>query len=203
MRAFPIRDDADLARAIDLADQLWDAPSGSPEADLRDVMAELIEHFEARELSQVLPPPDPRKLIDYKRRELGLSQRKLGELLGWKSSGRVSEVLSGKRPLTLEMVRDLERVLGIDPGLLVADRSPTPDGDVWVRLPADLVTAAQGAAFAGCDGLDAMVRDAVAAQLRMPDLTATASAVARLSEWQEDRGASRAHLTLISAPEAA
>ncbi|MCB9779841.1 MAG: helix-turn-helix domain-containing protein [Alphaproteobacteria bacterium] len=175
MRAFPIRDDSDLARAIDLVDQLWDAPSGSPEADLRDVMAELIEHFEARELSQALPPPDPCKVIEARRAELGLSQRKLGELLGWKSSGRVSEVLSGKRQLTLEMVRDLERVLGIAPGLLVADRSPAPDGDVWVRLPGDLVSVARRAKFAGCGGLDDMVHAAVLIRLRALAVTSAAS----------------------------
>ncbi len=176
MRAFPVRNDSDLVRAIDLVDQLWESPCGSPEADLRDVMAELIEHFESRALSQALPPPNPRSVIEAKRRELGLSQRKLGELLGWKSSGRVSEVLSGKRQLTLEMVRDLERVLGIAPGLLLADRSPQSDGAVWVSLPAHLVAAAQDASFAGFDGLDAMVREAVAAQLAHSVPTSASSA---------------------------
>jgi HTH-type transcriptional regulator/antitoxin HigA len=135
MHAFPIHDNADHARAVDLVDQLWDAPSGSPEADLRDVMAELIERFEAQGLSQLLPPPDPRAVIDARRKELRLSQRELGERLGWKSSGRVSEVLSRKRQLTLEMVRDLERVLGIEPGLLVADRSPTSVGTSGCACP--------------------------------------------------------------------
>jgi HTH-type transcriptional regulator/antitoxin HigA len=198
MRAFPIHDDADHARAVDLVDQLWDARSGSPEADLRDVMAELIERFEARGLSQLLPPPDPRAVIDARRRELRLSQRQLGERLGWRSSGRVSEVLSGKRQLTLDMVRDLERVLGIEPGLLVADRSPSADGDVWVRLPAELVTAAQGAAFAGCDGLDAMVREAVAGLLRSAPPAGAAATEARVWEGPGDRGAGRAPLTLTS-----
>ncbi len=203
MHAFPIRDDADLARAIDLVDQLWDASPDSPEADLREVMAELIEHFEARELAQVLPPPDPRKLIDAKRNELGLSQRELGKRLGWTSTGRVSEVLSGKRQLTLEMIRDLERVLGIQPGLLVADRSAAPDGDVWVRLPADLVKAARLASFTGCDGLDAMVRDAVAAFLCPPDLTSTSASVVRLQQSHAHPTDSRSRLTLISTPAAA
>ena len=176
MHAFPIRNDDDHARAITLIDRLWDAEPDTPEADLLEVMSQLVQDYEARERAAALPPPDPRKLIDYKREELGLSQRKLGELLGWKSSGRVSEVLNGKRQLTLDMVRDFERVLGIPPGLLLADRSPSADGDVWVRLPADLVSAAQNASFAGCEGLDAMVRDAVAAQLRMPGFTSAASA---------------------------
>jgi HTH-type transcriptional regulator/antitoxin HigA len=201
MRAFPIRNDADLFRAIDLVDALWDAPSGSPEADLREVMALVIEHYEAGDLAQVLPPPDPLKVLEAKCKELGLSQRKLGELLGWKSSGRVSEVLSGKRHLTLDMVRDLERVLGISPGLLVADRASTADGEVWVRLPGTLVAAARSANFCGCAGLDALVRGAVSATLRAPGLTSAVS-LADLGLTSGGRP-SRADLTLKSAPEVA
>lgn len=174
MFAFPIRDDADLSRAINLVDQLWDAPSDSPEADLREVMAELIETYEARELSQILPPPDPSKVIEAKRKRLGISGRELGRRLGW-SAGRVSEVVSGKRGLTLSMVRDLERVLGIDPGVLVANRSPSTNGTVWVQLPADLVASAQKAEFGGSDSLETLVRAAVEARLR-PQLPTTVMA---------------------------
>lgn len=130
MNAFPIRDNSDLSRAIQLVDALWDAARGSPEAELREVMAERIERFEARALSRVLPPADPRRLIAAKCRELGLDQHKLGERLGWTSAGQVSEVLAGRGRITLDRVRDLERVLAIPAGLLVAEGESTEAGEV-------------------------------------------------------------------------
>ena len=122
--AFPIRNDDDHARAIELVDALWSATPGSPEHDLLEVMAALIHLYESER--RELPPPDPRALIAFKLRELGWSQRELGRRLGW-SSGRVSEVLSGRRPLTLRMVQDLGRVLGLRAGALVSD--PVPEAE--------------------------------------------------------------------------
>jgi HTH-type transcriptional regulator/antitoxin HigA len=119
--AFPIRNDDDHARAIELVDALWSATPGSPEHDLLEVMAALIHLYESERRD--LPPPDPRALIAFKLRELSWSQRELGRRLGW-SSGRVSEVLSGRRPLTLRMVQDLGRVLGLRAGALVWDPQP-------------------------------------------------------------------------------
>lgn len=176
MHAFPIHTDADHARALALVDSLWGAAPGSADALLLEVMAQLIDAYEATSLHPVLPPAQPRVVIEAKRAELGLSQRKLGQLLGWKSTGRVSEVLSGKRPLTLDMVRDFERVLGIPPGLLVADRSSSPEGDAWVQLPTTLVTAAQRIGYGGCDGLEAFVRQAVSRALGGAPLTQACAA---------------------------
>lgn len=117
--AFPIRNENDYHRALDLVDQLWDAHPGTPEADVLDIMATLISVYE--KATRELPPADPIALIRFKLRELGWTQRELGRRLGW-GSGRVSEVLARKRPLTLRMVQDLGRELGIAPGLLVCDR---------------------------------------------------------------------------------
>ena len=116
MLPFPLHNDADYQRALTLVDELWDAAPGSPEADVLDVMATLIEVYEKRQ--RTLPPADPRVLLTFKLRELGWTQRELGRRLGW-GSGRVSEVLSGRRALTLRMVQELSAVLGLPPGLLV------------------------------------------------------------------------------------
>lgn len=174
MHAFPIRNDMDLGRAVALLDTLWDAAPGSPEADVREVMAELIERYEAAALSQVLPPPDPKVVITAKCRELGLSERKLGELLGWKSAGRINEVLKGKRQLTLAMVRDFERVLGIPPGVLLAGGGAT--SGVFVRLSPAVVEAAQRRGFGGYGSLDALVEGAVEAALTPPAVSVVVDA---------------------------
>lgn len=162
MTTFSIRNDADLARAVDLVDALWGAAPGTPAAEALDVMSERIHAYEAQARARVLPPADPRKLIAFKLRELGVSQRELARRLGW-GAGRLSEVISGKRALTLNMVRELAPVLGIDPGLLVHDVREESDGGVWVRLPAELVEQAAGVGNGGFSSLQELVEQAVAA----------------------------------------
>lgn len=130
--AFPVNTEADHRRALALVDELWDAAPGSPEAELLDVMASLVDAYEKR--TRALPPPDPLELLAFKLRELGWSQRELGRRLGW-GSGRVSEVLSGKRALTLGMVRELSTTLDLPPGLLVHDTRTDAGDSVWVRVP--------------------------------------------------------------------
>lgn len=133
--AFPIRNDEDLSRAIALIDALWSAEPGSPEADLLEVMSTLVDRYEAEQSE--LPAADPIELIRFKLGELGWSQRELGRRLGW-SSGRVSEVLGRKRPLTLAMVQSLSRVLGLPAGLLVHDHACAEDDPHAVALPPSL-----------------------------------------------------------------
>lgn len=129
--AFALHTDADYRRALALVDELWDAPPGSPEAELLDVMATLIELYEKR--TRALPTADPVRLVAFKLRELGWSQRELGRRLGW-GSGRVSEVLSGKRALNLRMVQELSAALDLPPGLLVPGVRQAEDDVVWVPI---------------------------------------------------------------------
>lgn len=159
MKAFPIRNDADLARAIEMVDALWEAPPDSDDARLLEVMSELIHHYEARHLSAVLPTPNPREVIAARLRELGWSQREAGRRLGW-SSGRVSEVLSGARALTLAMVQALAETLALDPRLLVADASGSRRADgatCAVRIPDAIVEAAAARRWGGYGSLDALL----------------------------------------------
>lgn len=132
--AFPIRNESDYHRALALIDALWDCEPASPEAELLDVMATLTDLYERQRRD--LPAADPRKLVAFKLRELGWSQRELGRRLGW-GTGRVSEVLAGRRPLTLRMVRELAAVLELPAGLLVEDGRNDDGEHVWVRLPRD------------------------------------------------------------------
>lgn len=133
---FPIRNDADYARALEVVTVLWDAEPGTPDADTLEVMTALVAAWEARR--RELPAADPREVIAFKLRELGWTQRELARRLGW-GSGRVSEILSGKRPLTLRMVRELASVLDFPPGLLVHDVRDPEIGATWVRLSAETV----------------------------------------------------------------
>lgn len=131
----PIRNSADLDAALALVDNLWGSSPGTPEGDDLDVLITLIEAYEAKH--HRIPAGDPIEVIQYKMRELKLSQNALARRLGW-SSGRVSEVLTRKRALTLAMVRALSDALAIPAGVLVGAEVPDPTGTVLVALPASL-----------------------------------------------------------------
>ena len=157
MHAFPIHTDADLHRAVRLIDSLWDVEVGTAEHDLLMVMAQLVESYEAS--VSTLPAADPRDLLRFKLKELGWSQRELGRRLGW-GSGRVSEVLNGKRPLTLQMVKELSRELHLPAGALVHDVAKSVNDGVWVHIPAQILRGLQ-ATHTQSEALSMIVNTAV------------------------------------------
>jgi HTH-type transcriptional regulator/antitoxin HigA len=105
----PIRTKADYRAALKEAERLWDAEPGTPAGDRVDVLTTLIEAYEARH--HPIPAPDPIAAIAFMMRQKGMTRRDLEPAIG--SRGRVSEVLSRKRPLTLPMVRALAALLDI------------------------------------------------------------------------------------------
>jgi HTH-type transcriptional regulator/antitoxin HigA len=109
MKIHPIRTDADHEAALKRIDRLMDALPGTPEADELDVLATLVEAYENRRYP--IDDPDPLSAIEFRMDQLGLTRKDLEPLLG--SRGRVSEVLNGRRALSLQMIRRLNRELGI------------------------------------------------------------------------------------------
>ena len=94
-----------------------DPAKGSAEGDKLELMAKLVEDYEKQKF--VFARPDPLSAIRFRMEEQGLRQKDLAPLLGGKN--RVSEVLSGKRALTLAMVRALSETLHIPAELLVRE----------------------------------------------------------------------------------
>ncbi|MEA2870265.1 MAG: HTH-type transcriptional regulator / antitoxin HigA [Hyphomicrobiales bacterium] len=111
----PIRTKADYRAALKEAERLWEAEPGTPEGDHVDVLVTLIEAYEARHFP--IPAPDPIAAIEFVMEQKGLTRRDLEPAIG--SRGRVSEVLTRKRPLTLPMVRELSALLQIPAAVLV------------------------------------------------------------------------------------
>lgn len=101
----------DHQQALKLLEELMrsDPPDDSPKSDEIELLAFLIETYEKANIP--IPPPDPIDAIRFRMDQMGLAQQDLVPYIGSKS--RVSEVLSGKRPLTLSMIRELHRGLGI------------------------------------------------------------------------------------------
>jgi HTH-type transcriptional regulator / antitoxin HigA len=111
----PIRSEADYRAALADIERLWKSEPGTPEGDRVDVLATLIEAYEARH--HPIPAPDPIAAVLFMMEQKGLTRRDLEAALG--SRGRVSEILNRKRPLTLPMVRALSALLDIPTEVLV------------------------------------------------------------------------------------
>lgn len=111
----PIRTKADYRAALKEAERLWDADPGTPDGDYLDAVVTLIQACEAKHFP--IAPPDPIAAIEFMLEQKGLSRRDLEPAIGGR--GRVSEVLTRKRPLTLPMVRVLSALLHIPPAVLI------------------------------------------------------------------------------------
>lgn len=114
----PIKTEADYEAALAEIDRLMDAAPDTPEGDRLDVLATLVEAYEARH--HVIDLPDPIAAIRFEMEQQGLSRKDLERYIGTRA--RVSEVLNGRRPLTLAMIRRLQEGLGISAETLI--RSP-------------------------------------------------------------------------------
>jgi HTH-type transcriptional regulator/antitoxin HigA len=115
MEIRPIRTDNEYRAALKEIERLWGAGSGTAEGDYVEVLATLVEAYEARH--HPIPAPDPIAAIEFMMEQKGLTRRDLEPAIG--SRGRVSEVLNRKRPLTLPMVRGLSVLLDIPTDVLV------------------------------------------------------------------------------------
>jgi HTH-type transcriptional regulator/antitoxin HigA len=102
MDIFPIRTDEDHQAAVAEIERLWDAEPGSEAFNRLDVLATLVDAYEARRWP--LEALDP---VDTLRAEMELNGRSLSDLGEVIGRNRATEVLKRQRPLTLAMVRKL------------------------------------------------------------------------------------------------
>jgi HTH-type transcriptional regulator/antitoxin HigA len=105
----PIRNEDDLKRAFRRLEKIFQAGEGSAQSDERDVLLTLIEAYENKNYD--FGPADPVEAIKFRMEQDGLTPRDLEPFIG--PSGRVSEVLNRKRPLSLRMVKRLHDGLKI------------------------------------------------------------------------------------------
>lgn len=113
----PIRTDGDLDLALARINEIFDAEEGTPESDELDVLTVLVEHYEDER--HPIGFPTPAAAIEFRMDQAGLAKRDLIPFLG--SRSRVSEVLSGKRTITMSMARALHRHLGIPAEVLLQE----------------------------------------------------------------------------------
>jgi HTH-type transcriptional regulator/antitoxin HigA len=113
-----------------------DPEAGSPAAEHLELLSVLVEAYENQKYP--IEPPDPIDAILFRMQEQGLKQADLVPYFGTRS--RVSEVLSRKRPLTVNMIRALTSGLGMSAETLVGidpvETSQTGKDEVdWSGFP--------------------------------------------------------------------
>jgi HTH-type transcriptional regulator/antitoxin HigA len=91
------------------------ARKGTPDGDRLDVLATLVEAWEARHVP--IASPDPIAAILFMMEQKGLTRHDLEPAIG--SRARVAEILNRRRALTLPMIRALSRLLDLPADILV------------------------------------------------------------------------------------
>jgi len=117
MKIKPIRNEQDYQNALDRLEVIFDAKRGTEEGDELEILSILIDNYENEHFP--IGMPDPIEAIKFRMEQMGMKQKDLAEVLGFKS--RVSEILNKKRKLTLEMVRKLNTQLHIPTEVLIQD----------------------------------------------------------------------------------
>jgi len=119
----PIRTKADYKAALALASRIVDKDpkAGTPDGDRLDVLATLIQAYEAQHYP--IPAPDPIECLLHVMEARAMTRKDLEPYIG--SRGRVSEILNRTRPLSLTMIRNLHAALGIPAEILVREYAAT------------------------------------------------------------------------------
>jgi len=115
MHLKPIRTEAEHAEALAEIERLWDAPDGSPEADHLEVLTMLVEAYEKEH--QAIDMPDPVSFLEYVMEARGLTRKDLEPYIG--PRGRVADILTRTRPLSMGMIRRLVDGLGLPANVLI------------------------------------------------------------------------------------
>lgn len=129
-RIRPIHSDQDYANALARVEALMDMERSDVEDDELDVLATLVEVYEDRHFP--MDAPDPIEAIKFRMQQLDMNQSDLAPIFG--SRAKASEVLSGKRDLTLKMIRALHDHLGIPADVLIRDGGSLPTVPAGIEL---------------------------------------------------------------------
>lgn len=112
-----IKTEKDYNLALERLEIIFHAEVDTPDGDEAEVLSILIEKFEEKHYP--IGMPDPIEAIKFRMEQMGMKQKDLAEAVGFTS--RVSEILNGKRKLTLGMIRKLSSTLNIPTEVLIQE----------------------------------------------------------------------------------
>ncbi|UZO79975.1 helix-turn-helix domain-containing protein [Aquimarina sp. ERC-38] len=117
MKIAPIKNSSDYKKALERLEFIFEAKKDTEEGDELEILAMVIDKYESEHFP--IDMPDPIAAITFRMEQLGLKQKDLVEIIGFKS--RVSEIMNKKRKLTLEMIRKLHKKLNIPTEVLIQE----------------------------------------------------------------------------------
>jgi len=116
MEIRPIKTEEDYNTSIHRIEVLWGAKKDTPQGDELDLLVTLVESYEMKHYP--IAPPDPIDAIKFRMEQMDMTKADLVQYIG--SQSRVSEILNGKRKLTLGMIKSLYKGLRIPADILLA-----------------------------------------------------------------------------------
>ena len=111
-----IKNETDYANALKRLNQIFHSEKGTKENDELEILLMLIEKYETETVGE-FPDPDPIEAIKFKMEQMEMTQKDLAQVLGLKS--RASEILSRKRPMSINIIRKISKALLIPADILI------------------------------------------------------------------------------------
>ena len=115
MKLRPIKTKKDYQLALERLEIIFDSKRETQEGDELEILGILIDQYENEHFP--IGIPDPIEAIKFRMEQMGYSQNDLAKVVRLKS--RASEILSKKRKLSLEMIRQLHEKLNIPTDVLI------------------------------------------------------------------------------------
>jgi HTH-type transcriptional regulator/antitoxin HigA len=118
MEINPVRNDADLDDALREIERLWGSEPGTDDGDKLEILVHLVGRYEEKHYPA--SSAAPLDVLKFMMEQNGRTQSDLAALLG--SRSRASEIMTGKRDLTLDQIRKLHREWRIPVAALIGER---------------------------------------------------------------------------------
>ena len=111
----PIKSEQDYQNTLDRINLLWGATENTEEGDELEILFTLVESYEKK--NYPIDPPNPIEAIRFRLDQLGINEKELNNILGFRS--RKHDIFTGKRKLNLNMIRALHKKLKIPAEVLI------------------------------------------------------------------------------------
>jgi HTH-type transcriptional regulator / antitoxin HigA len=117
MEILPVKNAKTLKRALGQIEELWGSKPGTKKGNQLEILMTLVEVYEKKTIK--FPTLKPVDIVKFHMEQNDMKQVDLMPFIG--SKGLVSEVMNGKKPFSLAMVRKLKTGLGIPADLLIEE----------------------------------------------------------------------------------
>ena len=111
-----IKTEEQYQKALKRLDKIFHAKKGTKEQEELEILVMLIQRYEDETVGE-FPDPDPIEAIKFKMEQMDMTQKDLANVIGLK--GRASEILSRKRPMSINIIRKISKALSIPADILI------------------------------------------------------------------------------------